>query len=131
MSPAIQSELARDHFLKALLLADLRVQTLLAHPKFLLEALELATGREMLCAGASGAAVNNTPEVRATCVDDPNTAEPAWVGELTQLVRALTVREKQRPRPRQRLCWGCGQLGHLVSHCPHAATEQGNKKGSV
>ncbi len=48
MPPAIQSELARDHFLQALLPADLRVQTLLAHPRSLQEALELATEREML-----------------------------------------------------------------------------------
>ena len=46
MPPVIQSELARDYFLQGLLPADLRTQTLLAHPKSLQEALELATERE-------------------------------------------------------------------------------------
>lgn len=40
--PAIQDELARDHFLEALFPANLRVQTLLAQPKYLHDALELA-----------------------------------------------------------------------------------------
>lgn len=49
MSPAMQSELAQDHFLQALLLANLHTHTLLAHPKSLLEALELASEKERCC----------------------------------------------------------------------------------
>ncbi|XP_039473704.1 uncharacterized protein LOC120442039 [Oreochromis aureus] len=45
MPPTFQGELARDHFLQALLLDELRIQTLLAHPKSLQEAQELATER--------------------------------------------------------------------------------------
>lgn len=41
MPPAIQSELAQDHFLQVLIPANLYIQMLLAHPRSLLEALEL------------------------------------------------------------------------------------------
>ena len=78
MPPVIQSELARDYFLQGLLPADLRAQTLLAHPKSLQEALELATEREMLCT-ASWSADDHTPKVSAACGIELNTAEPAWV----------------------------------------------------
>ena len=50
MPPAIQSEVAWDHFLKTLLPSNLRIQMLLAHPRSLLEALELAlVERDAVC----------------------------------------------------------------------------------
>lgn len=131
MPPAIQSELARDHFLQALLPADLRIQTLLAHPRSLLEALELASERELLCAGPLGTTVDNSPKVRATSGTELETITPAWAEELTQLVRAASLREEQRPRVRTRVCWGCGQPGHLLRQCPHTPTTQGNGTGNA
>ena len=131
MPPAIQSELARDHFLQALLPADLRVQTLLAHPRSLLEALELASEREMLCAGPPGTMSDNSPKVRVASGAEMYAATPAWAEELTQLVRAVSLREEQQARPRPRTCWGCGQPGHLVRQCPHAPARQGKETGTA
>lgn len=131
MPPAIQGELARDYFLQALQPADLRVQTLLAHPKSLQEALELATEREMLCCGTKEAVCENTSKVRAAVGAELREAEPAWVEKLTQLVHATTLREEQSPRRRPRVCWGCGQPGHLVRQCPHISKNQGNGMGNV
>ena len=131
MPPVIQSELARDHFLQALLPADLRIQTLLAHPRSLQEALELATEREMLCAGTRDAAVDITTQVRAVRGAELSTAEPAWVEKLTQLLHATTLREERSPRPHSRVCWGCGQPGHLVRQCPRNPANQGNEPGTA
>lgn len=73
----------------------LRVQTLLPHLKSLQEAMELATEREILCVGTLGTAADKAQNVRATGVTESNTAEPTLVGELTQLVQALMLREEQ------------------------------------
>lgn len=48
MLPLVQNELARDRFILVLTPRELRVQTQLAHPTTLNEALELATEREIL-----------------------------------------------------------------------------------
>lgn len=131
MPSSIQSELARDHFLQALLPADLRIQTLLAHPGSLQEALESATEREMLCAGAMGKVVEKAPKGSAACETERELAQPAWVGELTQLVRAATSRDERQDKPRPRVCWGCGQPGHLIRHCPRATANKGNEPGTA
>lgn len=131
MPPDIQSELACDHFLQALLPADLRTQTLLAHPKSLLQALELATEREMLCAVALRTVPGNSPGVVAARGIELNTATPAWAEELTQLVRAATLQEDRSPRQNQRTCWGCGQPGHLIRQCPKLSTKQGKGAGTA
>ncbi|XP_025753850.1 uncharacterized protein LOC112842116 [Oreochromis niloticus] len=122
MPPTIQGELACDHFLQALLPDELRIQTLLAHPKSLQEALELATERELLCAGAAKPLTELTrpPQMGATGGTAPGAAEPAWAEGLTHLVRAVTLRGEQRPRRGPRVCWGCGRPGHLAQDCPHA-----------
>ncbi|KAK9521452.1 hypothetical protein VZT92_021257 [Zoarces viviparus] len=99
MPPPIQSELARDYFLQALLPTDLRIQTLLAHPGSLQESLESATEREMLCAGAVGKVVEKSTKVRTAGETDMDLAQPAWVGELTQLVRAATLRDERQDKP--------------------------------
>ncbi|KAL3999367.1 cytochrome c heme-lyase [Sarotherodon galilaeus] len=100
MPPTIQGELACDHFLQALLPDELRIQTLLAHPKSLQEALELATERELLCAGAAKPLTELTrpPQTGATGGTAPGAAEPAWAEGLTHFVRAVTLRGEQRPR---------------------------------
>lgn len=131
MPPAIRSELARDHFLQALLPPELRTQTLLGHPKSLQEALEVATEREMLCTGLPGTARDGGPRVRTVNEVALDTSTPAWAEELTQLVRAATLREDRDPRLDRRVCWGCGQPGHLVRRCPKAATRRGNGTGTA
>lgn len=104
MPPDIQSELARDHFLQALLPANLRTQTLLAHPKSLLQALVLATERDVLCAGSQGTALDNSLMVTAAYGTELNAAAPAWAEELTHLVRAATLQEDRNPRPGSKTC---------------------------
>lgn len=131
MPPAIQSELARDHFLRALLPADLRIQTLLAHPRSLLEALELASEREMLCVSPLGATMDNSPKVRAASGAEMDMTTPPWAEELSQLVRTVSLQGGRQSRPRPRTCWGCGQPGHLIRECPHAPANQGKETGTA
>ena len=77
--------------LRALLPADLRIQTLLAHPKSLLEALELASEREMLCVSPLGATMDNSPKVRAASEAEMDMTTPPWAEELSQLVRTVSL----------------------------------------
>lgn len=131
MPPSILSELARDHFLQALLPSNLRIQTLLAHPKSLLEALELASEREMLGAGLPTTTLEDTPRVRAAGMSERGEAAPAWAEELTQLVRAASLRGQQRPWTGARLCWACGKPGHLARECPNTSEKPGNGMGNA
>ena len=48
MPPSVQSELARDQFIRALLPLELRVQVQLQHPISLQSALEMAVEREIV-----------------------------------------------------------------------------------
>lgn len=131
MPSDIQSELARDHFLQALLPADLRTQTLLAHPNSLLQALELATERETLCAGFQRTVPDNSPRVRAAYGTELNEAAPAWVEELTQLVRAATLQNDCQSRRDTKTCWGCGQPGHHIRQYPELSGKQGKGPGTA
>ena len=53
MPPSVQSELARDQFIRALLPLELRVQVQLQHPISLQSALEMAVEREIVCGARS------------------------------------------------------------------------------
>ncbi|KAK7882528.1 hypothetical protein WMY93_028702 [Mugilogobius chulae] len=112
MPAGIQSELARDQFIRALTPRELRAQTQLAHPRTLQEALELALERETV-----GAAAENNPVVRNAVQEGPHQDKPAWVAELTELIRAVSLqspRSGTRPRRGPPVCWVCGQVGHIT-----------------
>ncbi|KAJ8352140.1 hypothetical protein SKAU_G00236160 [Synaphobranchus kaupii] len=57
--------------------------------------------------------------------------KPVWVEELTELVQAVSLQAEHHssPQPGPRVCWGCGQSGHLVRQCPKATKTQGNGSG--
>ena len=133
MPPAVQSELARDQFLQALSPTELRMQTQLAHPQTLQEALEMAIERELVWAGAIDGHPAPQPMVRSARERSEDSQKPAWVDELTELVRAVSMQADRRPpsRREQRVCWGCGQPGHLVRECPTTVRAQGNGSGSA
>ena len=98
MPPAVQSELARDQFLQALSPAELRMQTQLAHPRTLQEALEMAMERELVWAGAIDSHPAPQPVVRLARERSEDSQKPAWVDELTELVRAVSMRAGHRSR---------------------------------
>uniref|UniRef100_A0AAV2LHA2 CCHC-type domain-containing protein n=1 Tax=Knipowitschia caucasica TaxID=637954 RepID=A0AAV2LHA2_KNICA len=129
MPPEVQSELARDQFIRALALRELRAQTQLAHPRFLQEALELALERE-----AVGSASEIGPIVRTAVREDSGQERPAWVAELTELIQAVTLQPQRggaRPRRGPPVCWTCGKAGHISVRCPQNSGGQGNAPGSV
>lgn len=133
MPPAVQGELARDQFVQAITPRELRVQTQLAHPRTLQEALELALEREIVGAGTSESGLKG-PVVRNAVESGPDGGRPAWVDEMTELIRAValqTSRSDTQPRRRPLVCWGCGQTGHILSRCPKQGRGQGNDAGSV
>lgn len=128
MPPTVQSELARDRFVQALSPAELRVEVQLTHPSTLLEALERASEREAVRAHINTAGHEHAgPAVRAAAAE---TSTPAWAAELTELVRATTLGTPRRPDRNPRRCWGCGDAGHLLRHCPAVRGHQGNGTGS-
>jgi len=135
MPPAVQTELARDQFIQAITPRGLRVQTQLAHPRSIQEALELALEREIVEGGAmeSGPGEGG-PTVRAAACTDTAQVKPAWVAEITELIRAVSMHPPQgatRPRQRPLVCWGCGEPGHLLRQCPKHSNDQGNGQGPV
>lgn len=132
MPPSVQGELARDQFIQALTPVELRRQTQLAHPRTLQDALEMALEREIIWGTCiPDERQQNTVSVRSTDVGEGLSERPAWVSEITELIRAVTLQPDQRPRTRPRVCWGCGQTGHLVRQCPKLARNQGNGMGSA
>ena len=133
MPTSVQTELARDQFIRALSPSDLRVHTQLARPQTLTDALEYALEREMVM----GAARHDAPLMVRTA-GETTAQRPPWVDEVTEMIRGLAMppaRRQQaqppaRPQQQPRLCWGCGQAGHLVRDCPALAKAAGNGKGT-
>lgn len=135
MPTDVQSELARDQFIQAITPRELRVQTLLAHPRTLQEALELALEREIVGAGSTGIdQARDGPVVRVAARDGLEQERPAWLDEVSELIRAASLRSPQgsgHPRRASFVCWECGQAGHIRRHCPRLGGSQGNAPGSV
>ena len=134
MPTEVQSELARDQFIQAITPRELRIQTQLAHPRTLQEALELALEREVVGGTAQSYNGGDSPVVRAVAQEGPDQDKPAWVDELTELIRAVSLqsqRSSNRPRRGPPVCWACGQPGHISVRCPKHAGVQGNAPGSV
>ena len=127
MPPGVQSELARDQFIRALSPSELRVQVQLQHPQTLQAALEMAAEREIVWGVTAGDGIKPGPLAVRAAVGDPAAGEkPAWAAEMTELIRAMSLQSERRPRPGPRVCWGCGQPGHLVRECPKQRPAQGN-----
>lgn len=102
----------------------LRVQVQLKHPQILQAALVLAVRRENVAVWlvwtAKDAAVSSG---QATGGCSSAGERPAWVQEERRLLSCGTARG---PRPGPTVCWGCGQLSHLVRDCPRARQSLGN-----
>jgi hypothetical protein len=133
MPPAIQTEFARDQFVQAITPWELHIQTQLANPRSMQEALELTLQWEIVGGGTmEGSPEESGPTVRtATCTAE---VKPAWVAEMTELIRAVSMHSPQsatRPRQRPLVCWGCGQPGHLLRQCSKHSKDQGNSPGPV
>lgn len=100
MPPAVQSELARDQFIQAITPRELRIQTQLAHPRSLQEALELALKREIVGAGSAESSLRESSPVVRTAVDcGPAEERPAWVAEVTELIRAVSLQSSRSASP--------------------------------
>lgn len=132
MPPDVQSELARDQFIRALFPTELRVQVQLHYPNTLQATLEMAVEREHVWGMAAGDRQReNSPAVRAAVGSCTEEERPAWVTEMTELIRAVSLQTTRRPHPGPRVCWGCGQPGHLARECPKSPRDQGNGPGSA
>lgn len=132
MPPDVQSELARDQFIRALSPTDLRVHVQLEHPRSLQSALELAVEREIVWGvPGEGRRCEGAPAVRAVSATDVEQEKPAWVAEVTELIRAVSLQATRNARTGLRVCWGCGQAGHLLRQCPKSPKTSGNDGGSV
>lgn len=134
MSADVQSDLARDQFIRAITPRELLIQTQLAHPCTLQEALELALEREAVGAAAENDHNGAGPVVRAVVKESPGQEKPAWAAELTELIRAVSLQPPRfgtRPRRGPPVCWVCGQTGHISVRCPRQVGGQGNDPGSM
>lgn len=132
MPTDVQNELARDQFIRAVSPRELRIQTQLAHPRSLQEALELAVEREAVGAAVSSDLSGAGPVARAAVPECPSQEKPAWAAELTELIRAVSLQSNRggtRPRRGPPVCWTCGQPGHISVHCPKHTGGQGNASG--
>ncbi|KAJ8367111.1 hypothetical protein AAFF_G00330960 [Aldrovandia affinis] len=99
MPSGVQSELARDQFIRALTPADLRAQVQLQHPRTLQAAFEMAVEREMVWAGTAGSSQQgSSPAVRAAVGCPPGEERPAWAAEITELLRAVSLQAARQPR---------------------------------
>lgn len=134
MPTDVQSELARDQFVRAIAPRELRIQTQLAHPDTLQEALELALEREIIGGATGGDNTDSRPTVRTAVEVGPSREEPAWAAELTELIRAVSLqppRNNTQPRRSPPVCWACGQAGHISVRCPKQTGVRGNGTGSA
>ncbi|XP_071062143.1 golgin subfamily B member 1-like [Pseudochaenichthys georgianus] len=86
MPPGVQSELARDQFIRALLPADLRVGVQLQHPQSLQAALEMAVEREIVWSVAARSNGGPVPPAVRSCREEE---KPVWVTEMTESVQVL------------------------------------------
>ena len=132
MPPDVQSELARDQFIRALSPTELRVQVQLEHPRSLQAALELAVEREFVWGvPAGGSHSESMPITRVAVGTNDGLEKPAWASELTELIRAMSIQSTRTPHTSPRVCWGCGQPGHFLRQCPKAPRGPGNDPGSA
>lgn len=132
MPPDVQSELARDQFIRALSPTELRVHVQLEHPRSLQGALELAVEREIVWGvPVKGRRSEGVPVARAAARTDMEPEKPAWVSEVTELIRAVSLQATRKARTGPKVCWGCGQPGHLLRQCPKAPKTPGNGGGFV
>lgn len=77
MPTEVQSELARDQFIWAITPSELRIQTQLAHPCTLQEALELALEREVLRVTVESGHSGGSPVVRTVVPEGLSQEKPA------------------------------------------------------
>lgn len=127
MPPDVQSELAKDQLIRALLPIELRMHIQLEHQPSLQAALELAVEREIVWGKQAMDGSRDMPTVRGAAEQ----GKPTWVAEITELIRAVSLQPARNTRASPRLCWGCGQPGHLRRQCPQAPWGQGNSTGSA
>ncbi|KAJ3599560.1 hypothetical protein NHX12_033519 [Muraenolepis orangiensis] len=73
-------------------------------------------GRRRLTSGRAHTAIPSGEESR-----------PAWLTEVTELIRAATLQTRRQPSPGPRRF--CGQPGHLARDCPKSRQDQGNGMG--
>ncbi|XP_010793873.1 uncharacterized protein [Notothenia coriiceps] len=92
MPPGVQSELARDQFIRALLPADLRVGVQLQHQQSLQVALEMAVEREIVWSVAARSSGGPVPPAVRSCREEE---KPVWVTKVTESVPVL-LEEKMR-----------------------------------
>lgn len=133
MPAEIQSELARDQFIRAIYPRELRMQTQLAHPHTLQEALELAVEQKAVGAALEGKHTGIDHVVR-DALGSPAPEKPAWATEMTGFIRAVLLQRLRcdtRPSRGPPVCWSCNQVGHISVRCPRRTTDQGNDLGSV
>ncbi|KAI3366468.1 hypothetical protein L3Q82_000601 [Scortum barcoo] len=90
MPTKVQSELARDQFIRAITPRELCIQTQLAHLSTLQEALELALEREVVGGTAESNHTGSGPVLRTVVQESPGQEKPAWAAELTELIHAVS-----------------------------------------
>ena len=75
-------------------------------------------------------ACGDTPTVRAVVQSSPEPGKPAWVAEMTELIRALAIQKAcitqtaHNTHSGPMVFWGCGQSGHLCRDWPMSPRAQ-------